>query len=470
MNEITHSATARFQSGQLEEQITLLMDRHELFAKAYYERKEARTGPYGWADYFNEQAEVSPSDPASYISRLERAETVRIRLKKPGLPLQPVLDALPAPEKVKCLDLAHNALSGALDLGSFNQLTSLALAGNPALPFASCVFPESLKRIFLPPTEIARLAGMGFQYTCPGIVVSQNGDPAFSLGSAPFQEPEMVEVKGGEFWMGSSGDAPNEDEKPKCRVRLSGYQIGKYPATVGEYARFVHETGYVTEVEKEGWSVAAFWRGDSLDYYCKIGCNWRHDAYGRPMDNSFARHPAIHVSWQDAAAYCRWLSWKTGRSYNLPTEAQWEYAAIGGHKAGKKDEEGSAFAPFLYAGSDALEDVGWFLGKFEGRPMQDYSTKPVGRLQPNELGLYDMSGHVWEWCADWYDEQCYSKRAKEGLKKGPAGPEYGDSRVLRGGGWYRSARNCRVANRSSYDPRYRNFNTGFRLHAAPDYK
>ncbi|MCB9048810.1 MAG: formylglycine-generating enzyme family protein [Lewinellaceae bacterium] len=470
MNKAARSATARFQPGQLEEQITVLMDSYELFAKTYYSRKEARTGPYGWADYFSEQAHVNLEDGVGYLRRLEEAETVKVRLKKPGLPLQPALDALPAPEKVKHLDLAHNALNGALNLSCFTQLRVVALAGNPALALGDCALPASLEHILLSREEAAKLAKMDFHNAFPGIAVSQNGNPAFSLGIAPFKEPEMAEVKGGGFWMGSGEEAPNEDEKPQHRVHLPDFRIGKYPVTVEEYARFIYETSYVTEVEKEGWSVAAFWRGDSLDYYCKIGCNWRHDAYGRPMDNSFARHPVIHISWQDAVAYCRWLSWKTGRSYNLPTEAQWEYAAIGGHKAGKKDEEGSAFAPFLYAGSDALEDVGWFLGKFEGRPMQDYSTKPVGRLQPNELGLYDMSGHVWEWCADWYDEQCYSKRAKEGLKKGPAGPEHGDSRVLRGGGWYRSARNCRVANRSSYDPRYRNFNTGFRLHAAPDYK
>ena len=470
MHTAIRPGMAQQPASQPEQQATLLMDSYELYAKEYYARKKTKPEPYGWADYFNEQAQVSLADHAGYLRRLEQAETVRMRLKKPGLPLQPALNALPAPEKAQCLNLAHNALSGAFDLSRFTQLRIMDLAGNPGLSLAGCMFPPTLKHILLSREELAQLEKTGFKHAYPDITLSQNGDPAFNLGDAPFREPEMVMVKGGKFWMGSGEEAPNNDEKPQHRVQLSDFHMGKYPVTVEEYARFVYETGYVTEVEKEGWSVAAFWRGDSLDYYCKIGCNWRHDAYGRPMDNSFARHPVIHISWQDAVAYCRWLSWKTGRSYNLPTEAQWEYAAIGGHKAGKKDEEGSAFAPFLYAGSDALEDVGWFLGKFEGRPMQDYSTKPVGRLQPNELGLYDMSGHVWEWCADWYDEQCYSKRAKEGLKKGPAGPEHGDSRVLRGGGWYRSARNCRVANRSSYDPRYRNFNTGFRLHAAPDYK
>ncbi|MCO6487085.1 MAG: formylglycine-generating enzyme family protein [Phaeodactylibacter sp.] len=469
MNETARSETVQLRLRQFENQVTLLMDSFELYAKAYYARKETKPEPYGWADYFNEQAQVSLSDHASCLSRLEQAQTVRIRLKKPALLIQPVLDTLPEPEKIRRLDLSHNALKGTLDLSRFTQLRVVALAGNPALSLPECAFPSGLKHILLSREEIAQLAKTGFKQSFPDIIASQNGTPEFSLGSAPFQEPELVEVKGGTFWMGSGEGTPNEDEKPRHLVQLSSYWIGKYPVTVEAYARFVYETGYVTEVEKEGWSVAAFWRGDSLDYYCKIGCNWRQDAYGRPMDNSFARHPVIHVSWQDAAAYCRWLSWKTGRYYNLPTEAQWEYAAIGGHKAGMKDKEGHALPAFPYAGSDRLEEVGWFLGKFGGNPPQDYRTKPVGALQPNELGLYDMSGHVWEWCADWYDEQCYQKRLEKGAVKNPAGPECGDYRVLRGGGWYRSARNCRVANRSSYDPGYRNFNTGFRL-ACPPYE
>lgn len=448
--------------GKLEERVALSMDNDELDAKDFYARREVSKETYGWADYFDEKARVDMADYAGYMKRLARTQTVRVYFKKSALSPQQILDALPAPEKIKRLDLAHNQLSGALNLIRFTHLSYLNLSGNPALNLATSKLPSVLEGIILSGNEQNKLERTDFRQKFPGISISQNGAPAFNLGARPFREPEMIAVKGGKFWMGSGKDAPFEDEKPRHVVQLSDYAIGKYPVTVQEFARFVQETAYVTNVEREGWSVAAFWRGDALEYYCKIGCNWRHDAYGKPFDNMAARRPVVHLCWHDAAAYCRWLSQKTGKTYGLPTEAQWEYAAIGGHKAGTQDEKGRRRAAFAYAGGDTLEEMGWFMGKFWGGSKKDYSLQTTGALKPNELGCYDMSGHVWEWCSDWYDERYYQNQEKKPVEN-PVGPDRGHFRVLRGGGWYRSARNCRVANRSNYDPAYRNFNTGFRL-------
>jgi len=143
--------------------------------------------------------------------------------------------------------------------------------------------------------------------------------------------------------------------------------------------------------------------------------------------------PVINVSWHDAVAFCQWVG---GR---LPTEAEWEFAARGGNKS----------RGYKYAGSDNIGNVAWYRGN---------KTQPVGQLSPNEIGLYDMSGNVWEWCSDWKGD--YSSRAQTN----PRGPGSGSARVLRGGSWGNSgARPCRVADRSLETPVYRRINLGFRV-------
>ncbi|MBK7407428.1 MAG: SUMF1/EgtB/PvdO family nonheme iron enzyme [Saprospirales bacterium] len=152
------------------------------------------------------------------------------------------------------------------------------------------------------------------------------------------------------------------------------------------------------------------------------------------------------VSWFGALAYANWLNEKNpGANYRLPTEAEWEYAARGGQKGLKNN--------FLYSGSDNLEEVGWY----DLNSSND--TKPVGGKKPNELGLHDMSGNVWEWCADWWDGG-YSFEAQTN----PKGPNSGLYRVLRGGSWNVSfTGNCRVSLRDGDVPDDRGGNIGFRL-------
>ncbi len=166
------------------------------------------------------------------------------------------------------------------------------------------------------------------------------------------------------------------------------------------------------------------------------------------------RRPVERVSWEQISdEFLPALNELTkgkrpiGTIFQLPTEAQWEYAARGG-----KLSNG-----FLYSGSNKLDDVGWYAEN------SNIETKPVGLKMPNELGLYDMSGNLWEWCRDCHSINYYNECIQEGVKKDPDGPIESFSHVLRGGGWNFFPRNCRVADRYGKYPAFRDDNFGFRL-------
>ena len=170
--------------------------------------------------------------------------------------------------------------------------------------------------------------------------------------------------------------------------------------------------------------------------------NWKCDANGRERNSSEDNHPVTHVSWNDAKAFCEWLSRKTGETFRLPTEAEWEYAARGGNRSNG----------YKYSGSNSIDNVAWYT-----ETTNDSGTKPVGTKSPNELGIYDMSGNVEEWCQDWYGS--YSS----GSQTNPTGPSSGPHRVYRGGSWLNRAKYCRVSSRLNFYPSYRNPKLGFRL-------
>jgi formylglycine-generating enzyme required for sulfatase activity len=153
-----------------------------------------------------------------------------------------------------------------------------------------------------------------------------------------------------------------------------------------------------------------------------------------------ANFPVTNVSWEDCQRFIEKLNQITGKTYRLPTEAEWEYAAHGGQLG----------HGYLFSGSDTLSNVAWYL-KNSGNVIHEVQLKA-----PNELGLYDMSGNVWEWCLDWYGR--YSRK-----KKNPRGPETGTYRVFRGGSWGRDASGCRVTYRCRWEPNRSNAYLGFRL-------
>lgn len=250
----------------------------------------------------------------------------------------------------------------------------------------------------------------------------------------------MKLIRGGTFQMGSADGS--DDEKPVHSVTLSDFYLGIYEVTVAEFKTFIDATGYRTDADKEGTSrvYTDTWKDQS-------GVNWKYDTRGNLRPSSESNHPVVHVSWNDAVEYCKWLSKKTGKTYRLPTEAEWEYAAGGGANNRTK-----------WAGTSDENNLGRY-ANYTGNQDGHALTAPVGRLQVNTLGLYDMSGNILEWCSDWYKSDYYQSSPVSD----PAGPESGSFCALRGGSWSGNPRHCRVADRNYAAPENRFFDSGFRL-------
>jgi len=231
-------------------------------------------------------------------------------------------------------------------------------------------------------------------------------------------EPEMIHIPAGEFLRGSSerdGKAP-PSEKPQLRVYLSEYWIGKYPVTNSQYATFVQATD---RRPPEHWEGTRPPRG-------------KED------------HPIVNVSWWDAVAYCHWLAEVTGKSYRLPTEAQWEKAARG------TDERRYPWGN------------GWSRRKCNAQARNRKDTTPVGAHSPAGNSPYDcaaMAGNVMEWALDWYLEDYY---ARSTVTENPSGPASGAVKVLRGGSWSSDARGCCVTSRLYANRRLISPEVGFR--------
>lgn len=268
------------------------------------------------------------------------------------------------------------------------------------------------------------------------------------------------------FTMGdASGDGTEADgELPLHEVDLSAYRIDVAPVTNAQFARFVKETGYRTDAERYGWSAvfapqvraaldAVAGPMPSEPWWCVVaGSDWAHPLGPQSTWQDVADHPVVHVSHSDALAYCVW----SGR--RLPTEAEWENAARGG-LAGARYPWGDQLV-----GPDGTHHANLFQGTFPELDTADdgyAGTSPVGSFPPNGFGLYDVSGNVFEWCADWFSPDAYTFSAR----KDPAGPERSDMRVIRGGSYLSHASYCtryRVAGRHGNTPDSSAGNCGFR--------
>lgn len=235
-------------------------------------------------------------------------------------------------------------------------------------------------------------------------------------------------IKPGKFLMGSPKDAKDtfDDEGPQHPVEITRpFYLGVFPVTRGQFAAFVKDAAYQTEAEKE-----------SEKY------TWRNPFFGNSHSDD---EPVVEVSWNDAVRFCKWLTKKEGKTYNLPTEAEWEYAC----------RAGTTTVHFYGDDENDLGDYAWYGANSGGH------THPVGGRKPNALGLYDMYGNVHQWCADWYGEY------QQVTCKDPRGPESGHDRVLRGGYWADVARYCRSAVRYNLAPATYDDFTGFRVVARP---
>ena len=279
----------------------------------------------------------------------------------------------------------------------------------------------------------------------------------------------MVWIQSGSFEMGDAKDVGgrvNDDLRPVHTVDLDAFWIGKYEVTVGQFKRFVQETGHRTpsEIAGKGWGPTDDGMGSWQE-----NINWKTPGFALTDE-----HPVPMVSWNDAMRFCEWLAKKTGRTYTLPTEAQWEYACRAGttttYSWGDNADDGAAY---LNAADrslrEALPKIGWTAQWNDGYPF----SAPVGRFRPNNWGLYDMLGNSSEWCLDWYGKQYY----RDSPRKNPKGPEKSDpelrngawvgtkQRVMRDGGWHGGMMHNTCATRGK---EYIDFGiSGFRLVCLP---
>ena len=231
---------------------------------------------------------------------------------------------------------------------------------------------------------------------------SEFKNQTFTVNGVSF---EMIAVEGGTFTMGATDEQASDaysDEKPTHQVTLSSYYIGK------------------TEVTQELWQAV-------------MGST--------PSNFSGTNLPVEKVSWDDCQTFITKLNSLTGKNFRLPTEAEWEYAARGGNMS----------QGYKYSGSNEIGDVAWYDNNSGNK------THSVATKAPNELGIYDMSGNLWEWCSDWYGS--YSSSAQTN----PTGPDSGSNRIIRGGSWGHDLLDCRVAIRGAIGQTSRSIGFGLRL-------
>jgi formylglycine-generating enzyme required for sulfatase activity len=271
---------------------------------------------------------------------------------------------------------------------------------------------------------------------------------------------KLVLIPAGEFEMGSPADKEGHvfDESPVHRVRITKpFYLGQYEVTLGEFLKFYHATGYKTDAEKDGGGMGYTGTGDFPFAQRADFVPWHWGFDGQTND-----HPVVNVSWNDVVAFCEWLSRKEGRTYRLPTEAEWEYACRSGTTTRFSIGDGDSDLHHVANCEDS--SLKRFFKRADGKHSDGFPfTAPVGSLRPNVFGLYDMHGNVWEWCSDWYDENYY----RHSPLGDPPGPSTGSERVFRGGGWFNSTLNCRSAQRWSLSPASRNDDIGFRVACAP---
>jgi formylglycine-generating enzyme len=252
--------------------------------------------------------------------------------------------------------------------------------------------------------------------------------------------PQFVHVPPGEFTMGA--DDGDEDERPAHRVFLNGYSISAYTITNEQYAAFVRATGHAVPGVRElprlvGTAAESSFRELASPY------TWRSS--DPPADRD--HHPVALVSFADAVAYCTWLAVKIGQPVRLPTEAEWERAARGGLER-RRYPWGDDIDP---SRANFLPDP--MLKKHRG-------TRPVGCYAANGLDLFDMSGNVWEWVADWYRADAY----RNGDLRNPQGPSSGALRIVRGGSWVtHDVSQLRCAHRHKVPPDTYTYSIGFRV-------
>jgi len=257
---------------------------------------------------------------------------------------------------------------------------------------------------------------------------------AATVSRAQAPEIEMVFVKGGTFMMGCTADQGkdcNSSERPVHQVTLSDYYIGKYEVTQAQWEAVMGEN--------PSHFTALIW--EDMEAFLRRLNERNRTSYAIPSKSQWekAALPVESVSWKAAQEFIRRLNILTGKKYRLPTEAEWEYAARGGAES----------RHYQFSGSNNPNEVSWYGNNSEGQ------THPVGTKKANELGIYDMTGNVWEWCSDWFTPYDYAAQTN------PQGAASGTIRTFRGGSWNSIAQ--RISIREDDLPDNTRNNLGLRL-------
>jgi len=319
-------------------------------------------------------------------------------------------------------------------------------------------------------------ASAGRGQTIPGIDPNIKVDLAQPITHADQGSlDDMVRMEGGTFLMGTDSDErwESDGEGPVRPVSVPGFYIDRHAVTNQAFARFVEATGHRTDAEVFGWSFvfhtllapkyAARLRTthavQGLAWWLAVpGASWRHPEGEKSSIRHRMDHPVVQVSWNDAVAYCRWAGKR------LPTEAQWEYAARGGR------------VQTIYPWGDELVDRGrFFCNTWQGRfPEKDtgedgfVGTCPVDAFRPNDWGLFNVCGNVWEWCHDWFDPAWHTDdqgHVRPQCQDNPLGPDNGQVKMQKGGSFLCHVSYCnryRLAARTGNTPDSASSNSGFR--------
>ncbi len=310
----------------------------------------------------------------------------------------------------------------------------------------------------------------------PSDTAPNNGNTAQAVTNSVGMK--LVLIPAGEFRMGSGESAEAmvgyfnskyswdlkadtyKSEHPQHRVRVTKpFYLGSTHVTRGQFRQFVGDSGYKTDAEKDGKGGWGYDATEKKVFWQKPEYTWSNVGFDQTD-----KHPVVNVSWNDATAYCQWLSRKEGKEYRLPTEAEWEYACRAGTTTRYWcGDDAEALAQVDNVADATLKakipDLDNTIPSSDGYAF----TSPVGSFRANPFGLYDMHGNASQWCADWYETNYYSASASDN----PRGPDFGTPRVIRGGSWAFRTSDARSAFRSGSPPDFRFSIIGFRVARTP---
>lgn len=318
------------------------------------------------------------------------------------------------------------------------KISHYLLSLTALLVFTSVGFSQGMKKVVAPANNQVKPAT---NTVSPAAVVPATPAAPASENQSPWTK-NMVKIEGDTFSMGAKEETKNASyyEKPLHTVKVNSFYMGKYEVTVAEFEQFVKASNYKTAAESDTLQMVLL-NGKTE---ARKGMNWRYNEIGEKIaDADKAKMPVTRISYVDAVAYCDWLSKQSGKTFRMPTEAEWEFAAKGG--------KGSP--NYEYACGSSPDACVVFRNNSKDR------IQPVGSRQPGSLGIYDLNGNVFEWCSDWYSPDYY----KTSPSDNPQGPAEARQRVIRGGEIISSTESCKNYKREHRNPKMAFFNVGFRV-------